>query len=301
MDRHCRQVVLVLAAILLQAVVGLGVAHADTCPGGFRWSEIIGRCVAIVGSPHDSAVVIRVDTNKPDSFVTNIGPRIPDTIAPSFEYFVAPACLGNGPGLGDAGCESAACLSVDKTPGTLIIRWRRPADHSADWERLPGSTCFTGTGPPPAQPPALTAADLAPDVASALRTIGIASSSVSTDPSGETLAQLETIFTADTPPTFSRHITLLGIGVQVDLRPSSWSWSFGDGATATTSTPGRHYPERDVVHIYRQTGRYPANVSVTWGGTFTALGQTLAIPGTVDISGTPAQVTVREARARIVN
>jgi hypothetical protein len=216
----------------------------------------------------------------------------------AFDYSWVPACSGNTPDGLTTFCPGA--LSSCATTGEARY-WvfRRPVDATgrptAPWTRLPGSACRPiGVG----GAPAITAADIA--AAFEWTFVPIAPSHTGVNPSSGTLVNADTIFYADTGKTFTTTVRLLGQRVRLRLQPTSWTWHFGDGAAKTTRTPGAPYPSTDVTHRYTKTGRYPASVTVTWDGTFTFAGRTLAIPGDTSRTGPAVTVVVHEARAHLV-
>jgi hypothetical protein len=160
--------------------------------------------------------------------------------------------------------------------------------------RLPGSVCRAGN-----PSPTLTAAD----IAGAFRWefVPIAPSRTRVDPSEGTLVNADTIFYTDTPKTFRTTVTLLGQTVALTLHPTQWHWDFGDGHRLATTTPGAPYPSTAVTHRYATSGDKKASVTVTWDGTFTFAGSTVAIPGDTSRSGPPTTIVVHEAHARLVD
>jgi PKD repeat protein len=145
----------------------------------------------------------------------------------------------------------------------------------------------------------LTAADIA--AAFRWEFVPIAPSHTRFNPANGTLVNADTIFYADTAKTFTTTVTLLGQNVALTLHPTQWRWSFGDGHTLTTTTPGAPYPSKSVTHRYAETGNQRASVTVTWDGTFTFAGSTLAIPGDTSRPGPAVTVVVQEARAHLVD
>ncbi|KQY59467.1 hypothetical protein ASD11_07855 [Aeromicrobium sp. Root495] len=119
-----------------------------------------------------------------------------------------------------------------------------------------------------------------------MRQIAMPRLTLTIQPGEATLVNVPTIFHTR-PTTLRRSLTLLGQDVDVVARPSSYTWHHGDGTAQTTSSPGRPYPAKDVVHRYREPGsRLTPSVDTTYtvryrvgGGGWTDLGATLTAPG----------------------
>jgi hypothetical protein len=93
-------------------------------------------------------------------------------------------------------------------------------------------------------------------------------------------------------------------GFTVRIRPKlvGFTYVFGDGSTfgPTTSTGGT-YPDGDVTHIYAKPGTYAVRVDTTFGADFSIDGSTWdPIPSTVTVAGPTTTLTVREAKAVLV-
>lgn len=124
------------------------------------------------------------------------------------------------------------------------------------------------------------------DIRRAVRQIAMPRLTLTIQPGEATLVNVPTIFYT-TPTTLRRSLTLLGQDVDVVARPTAYTWHHGDGTSQTTSSPGRPYPAKDVVHRYRDPGDHlTASVDTTYtveyrveGGAWTDLGATLTAAG----------------------
>ncbi len=114
-------------------------------------------------------------------------------------------------------------------------------------------------------------------------------------PSSTSLVGVPIYFWTDTNPAFTTVASILGISVGVNLQPT-FTWNFGDGSTSSTNQAGSTYPSGVITHSYRSPGLYMASVGISWGGTWSAQGnsfpvlggaitQTISLP--VDIASAP--------------
>src|SRR5699024_2512446 len=83
-----------------------------------------------------------------------------------------------------------------------------------------------------------------------VRTLGLPTAKIQIQPASETLVNFETIFYTD-EPSFDRSIDLLGYQVNIVASPVTYTWHTGDGSTLSTSGPGSPYPDKEIVHRYR--------------------------------------------------
>jgi hypothetical protein len=216
---------------------------------------------------------------------------------PDYEYRLVLACSSN-----TVDNFTASCIGALTSCGVVgqMRYWvfRRPltADGrpAGQWLRMPGSVCRAGPNGSPLP--------TATDIAGAFRWgfVPIAPSRTHFNPANGTLVNADTIFYADTPETFRTNVTLLGQTVALTLHPTKWRWDFGDGHGLTTTTPGAPYPSTAITHRYARSGNQMANVTVTWDGTFTFAGSTVAIPGDTSRPGPATTVVVHEAHAHLV-
>ncbi|WP_347352850.1 hypothetical protein [Intrasporangium sp.] len=95
------------------------------------------------------------------------------------------------------------------------------------------------------------------------------------------------------------------LGYRVAIRPTlvGYRYVFGDGvSSAPTRSAGGVYPGGDVRHTYTRRGQVTARVEVTFGGEFRlGDGSWLPIDDTVTVAMPGTRVSVREARAVLVN
>ena len=95
------------------------------------------------------------------------------------------------------------------------------------------------------------------------------------------------------------------VGRQVEIEPVfvSATYIYGDGeASGPVESLGGPHPTGDVVHTYRKKMTAPVQINATYSGRFRVDGGAwITIPDTVTIEGTPANLTVAEAKARLYN
>lgn len=98
-------------------------------------------------------------------------------------------------------------------------------------------------------------------------------------------------------------VNLLGYPVQIRPKLVGYTYTFGDGTTfGPTTSPGGTYPTGDITHTYTTPGTATPRITVTYSGEFRLTGEPwTAIPDTVDITGAPTTVTIREARSVLVS
>lgn len=120
-------------------------------------------------------------------------------------------------------------------------------------------------------------------------------------PEGETLVNFDTNFYTEADE-FSVTVELLGVPVDLLVRPASFAWSFGDGATRTTTTPGAAYPDLEVTHRYARPGTVTTAVTVVWAADFSvAGGPWQTVDGTVAMASAGIPLRVREATPVLVD
>ncbi|HVE64487.1 MAG TPA: PKD domain-containing protein [Mycobacteriales bacterium] len=165
------------------------------------------------------------------------------------------------------------------------------------WERL-DSVCLGADTPLPipatARLPGLVRREFKADAV--VKTTG------SYQPRDGGVVNLETIFYADTPRTITlAPLRILGFDVAITATATNYHWTWGDGSSLDTASPGTPYPDHDVTHVYRRPGSYRVHVTVTYTGTYSVDGgATAPIVGTVTVPGPGVDITVREARAELV-
>ena len=224
-----------------------------------------------------------------------------------FEYRFASACERAAGTMGDSNCTWAllACPGTDG-PGPLTDIFRRTVVGStptAGWSQI-GSTCY----PPSTARPAVTMAM----IVEAFHLTRWATARVATQPEGNvTLVGLKTFYRVGwsvegfEPGEVDVVDPARMLGHRVEIRPrlQSLTYVFGDGqSSAPTTSMGGTYPKGDVVHSYGAAGRYATRVDVTWTADFRVDGGGWApIPDQVVVSGPATEVTVKTAKAVLVN
>jgi hypothetical protein len=226
--------------------------------------------------------------------------------APVYEYLSLNDCPEARP---DTVTEQVSCAHAlrDCPPGEagpLLRIWRRTLQGGRVLEswRSVGITCAADVAP--GARPTLAMADI---TAQLMRTPW-AQPHVSSQPAGNlTLVNLPTYYqvhwsTTGYQPGETDQSILRGIPVRIRPKLVAFSYDFGDGAThgPTTSTGGT-YPDGDIRHAYRTAGTYQARVTTTFGADYSLDGTTWnPIPRTVTVPGPATTITVREARAVLV-
>ena len=173
---------------------------------------------------------------------------------------------------GGAGADLPACGPTNGTiqppvcvdgPAVLPL-WRQQrsgagAAWPSTWQLVFGYSC------PEDQVPTFTAEDL--------RRLPLVSTAVTTQPpSGPVLVNVDSIMLADAASQ-SFTTDLLGFVVDVVATPAVYTWDYGDGSRpVSTTSPGRPYPEQDVVHVYTQPGTYTIGLVTTWTARYRVAG-----------------------------
>jgi hypothetical protein len=139
-----------------------------------------------------------------------------------------------------------------------------------------------------------------------------AKGTISTQPKGDmTLVNLKTFYRVDwstngyQPGEIDAVDPATMFGYRVEIRPKleSFVYHFGDGSSeGPTSSPGGVYPDGDIVHTYARPGQFTSRVDVTFGAEFRINGGAwIRIPDTVTVPQPGTIVTVKEAKAALVN
>lgn len=120
-------------------------------------------------------------------------------------------------------------------------------------------------------------------------------------PGGRTLINFETnFFTAAEP--FTETVTLLGRRVDLDISPSQFRWAFGDGEGLTTTEPGAPYPDLELTHTYLEQGQVRPQVTTVYTADYRVDGGPWQpVPGSVDITSDPVDLTVTEVTNQLVD
>jgi len=120
-------------------------------------------------------------------------------------------------------------------------------------------------------------------------------------PDGRTLVNFETIFFTDAGEQ-SYPVTLLGRAVVIYAVPVEYIWHHGDDTTQTTQSPGAPYPSKEITHLFDTIGTVNPRVDVRYRAEFTVDGGARQpIPGIASVTGTSEELTVLEARTRLVD
>lgn len=223
-----------------------------------------------------------------------------------YEYATLPDCSDAVPGTPteEAMCSRALRSCPPETVGPLSMIWRRTMQAGRQiepWNRV-GNTCHTDVAP--GARPSLTMADIK---AQFMRTPW-AKPQLSSQPAGNTtLVNLTTFYAvtwtrAGFEPGEVDSGSIRGFTVRIRPRLVGFTYVFGDGSTfgPTTSTGGT-YPDGDVTHIYAKPGAHAVRVDTTFGADFSVDGSTWdPIPSTVTVAGPTTTLTVREAKAVLV-
>ncbi|WP_344233925.1 PKD domain-containing protein [Kribbella hippodromi] len=108
---------------------------------------------------------------------------------------------------------------------------------------------------------------------------------------------LETNVYTDDSKVSNTTVTLLGFPVEVQATPISYTWRFGDGTPAlTTSTPGKAYPGKEIIHKYLRRGNVRLTVTTSYAARYNVAGTGWQyVPGTVPITGPPTALAIHEA------
>ncbi|WP_460629153.1 hypothetical protein [Intrasporangium mesophilum] len=212
------------------------------------------------------------------------------------------ACAGNSVAQGTGPLVDVFRMWVDPAGKPL----RPPAGNSdlAGWIHI-GTTCLPEMVPGAATMPTVAM------ILKAFHNTVWAKARVRSQPEGDTtLVNLRTFFRVQweadgyQPGEVDVIDPATMFGYRVEIRPTlkGFVYSFGDGETlGPTDSSGGTYPGGDIVHTYTRPGRFSSRVDVTFGGEFRIdNGQWVAVPDTVTVRQPATPVTVREARAVLV-
>lgn len=96
---------------------------------------------------------------------------------------------------------------------------------------------------------------------------------------------------------------MYGYRVQIRPRLVSYRYHFGDGDSfGPTDSPGGTYPHGQVVHTYREAGRFASFVQVRFGAQFRVNGGPwIEVPDQVTVRQPATTITVKQARSVLVN
>ncbi len=225
-----------------------------------------------------------------------------------YEYGMTTGCTGDPPGsaTADVMCMHAvtACQARN-AQGPLMIVWRRqqgPDATDTTWYNL-GDTCVTDVIP--SGPPRPTIYDIQREFS---LTPWSRPTLAMQPPNGQTLIGMPTFYRVVFPaagysPGEIHAVTLLGYRFEIRPVLVGYTYHFGDGASfGPTTSAGGVYPDGDIQHAYTTTGTKTPTVTVRYTGEFRiGTGVWAPIPGAVNVTGPAGSITVREARAVLVN
>lgn len=233
---------------------------------------------------------------------------------PWFRFASASYCTDLPPGAtgsSDPSCtiEFTVCNPTGRTgpvSGPAVRVWRMEVDQAgrpvagAAWENI-GWTCLSAL-----VPGANTVLTMQMIIDQFHKTV-FAKPTAAIQPVGlKTLVNLPTYYELTWPNTGYEPgevdtSTLVGRRVEIEPLFRSATYLYGDGQTSgPVKSVGGPHPTGDVVHTYRTKMVAPVQINVTYGGRFRVDGGAwVTIPDTVTIEGTPTNLTVAEAKARL--
>ncbi|ROS30743.1 hypothetical protein [Cellulomonas sp. PhB150] len=135
------------------------------------------------------------------------------------------------------------------------------------------------------------------------RRLPISPSSLTIQPDrGWVLVNKETIAYSDGDEQTLR-TEVLGVGVDVVVKPESFTWTFGGGAPFTTKGPGHPYPKHDVAQAFTHLGKAAITLTTTWSGRYRVDGsaQWRDVAGTATTTTTSQPFEVVERRSVLVD
>lgn len=229
----------------------------------------------------------------------------------TYEYDSSLACADaiRGTDRGSVACTEATSACPDPAaPGPLRRIWRQDRVDGqivVAW-RVIAVTCAAG-GVPGARPGVTLAM-----VREAFHRTPWATLSTSIQPvGGITLVNLDTYYAAGwadagfAPGEVDSLDPASMLGYRVEIRPRlvGYTYSFGDGSSfGPTPNPGGPWPAGTIRHQYTSTGDVAVSVSATVGADFRIDGGAWApISDTVTLTATPVTLTVKQARAVLIN
>lgn len=243
---------------------------------------------------------------------------------PTQSTTLRPACTGTS---GDAAfcgrLTVATPCAADPTASLFQATTRYFAD---DVTSDPYLVCVGGTAPGapgagPAAVPTYTLAQVQEAITREFNDLVPPTSTVQVRPEGAALLNYPAIFyaTEPAPEQITGSGVLFGVlpytitGAPVD---HEWTVDAGTPAALTLAADaeGRPWTESERVrlsggavsdyyvgHTFRSTGQHSAQLTTSWGGTFSVEGfGTLPVPGTVARTSAPAAFDVREARGELI-
>ncbi|HEX6235379.1 MAG TPA: hypothetical protein VFZ63_19780 [Jiangellaceae bacterium] len=180
---------------------------------------------------------------------------------------------------------------VDRETGDPLTEWQHVGTQCRTVEELAEAQAEQAEGP-----------SLLQLVIREWETIQIPAATIGINPpEGRTLVNFETIFFTD-PGEQSFPMTLLGRSIVIYAIPIEYTWHHGDGTSQTTQSPGAPYPSKDVTHQFDTIGTVNPRVDIRYRAEFTVDGGARQpIPGIASVTGTSEELTILEARTRLVD
>ncbi len=265
----------------------------------------------------DGAKVNGMDAN----YLRKLASKTPNAVSsphkpPWYRFGSSSYCADNPPGASggsDPSCtlEFAVCNPTGRpgaTAGPAVRVWQMEVDKAgqpvpgAAWQEI-GFTCLAALVPGANN--VLTMQMILDE----FHKTKFAKPTASIQPAGlKTLVNLPTYYELNWPtrgfePGEADVTTLVGRRVEIEPVFISASYIYGDGeASGPVKSFGGPYPTGDVIHTYRQKMVAPVQINANYSGRFRVDGGAwIDIPDTVTIEGTPASLTVAEAKARLYN
>lgn len=262
---------LLAVAWVLASVVAAG--KPDVQPG----SNSVDVTIANVDQSEDSPDPPKAGTGRPA--IENS-----QTVPVVYAWRNPCVAMSNTAATGAAGCPVNNC-----PPGEQIYQLWQIAPPPAHPLRL---VC-SGNGEPALPAPPQITNDM---VLQAFRRIPVPALRAHSQPADKTLINFATIFYTEAEP-FTRHVTLLGQDIRLEIAPSSFTWHHGDGTTATTRTPGAPYPAKTITHRYtRAHTTVSHHLVTTWTAQWSLNGGPLQpVNGTVTTTGPSSTLRIAEA------
>jgi hypothetical protein len=116
-------------------------------------------------------------------------------------------------------------------------------------------------------------------------------STIKYQPANDAVTGVPVYLWSDTNKVFQVATAILGVGVNVTMKPS-FVWSFGDGTSISTSDVGGPYPDGTITHTYKSAGTYTINLATSWAGSWAAQGAVLPVLGGAIVQNTTATIQV---------
>lgn len=225
-----------------------------------------------------------------------------------YEYQYRVACSGSPQNPGRTSICAEALVGCDPAdPGPLTLVFRRTVTTTGavvrDWELI-ANTCHPGNR---LGQPALTLAH----IRSAFTSLPWATLSTGMQPPNQlTLVTVPVYYQVQwsaegvAPGQQVAIDPARMLGYRVDIRPVlvGYTYHFGDDTNfGPTPDPGGTYPDGGITHPYAKAGTYAVRIDATLSAHFRiAGGPWTRIPDHATITGTPTSMTVKTARAVLV-